>query len=229
MFSFKPYPGLKSSALLSSKCRRIFLPVCLLLSFFLLLGSSELNAQPVTGDYQTFQSGQWSNPATWSRWDGATWVNPAPAPSNLDGAITVLNGHVVNVQSALSFDQVVVNSGGQLLVFAALNILDGSGTDLTTNGQVLFGVGSSINIGANAFIDGSQSIACDAATLLNAGTINNQLVMQGQAFGPQTISGVGIIGSLLISNTQGVTLGSDHVVRDLLNFNNGNISTGPSS
>jgi outer membrane protein insertion porin family len=34
---------------------------------------------PVAGDYQTHQSGDWTDLNTWERYDGSNWINPAPA------------------------------------------------------------------------------------------------------------------------------------------------------
>jgi pectinesterase len=39
-------------------------------------GQSTLN--PVVGDYRSHQTGDWATASTWERWDGTTWVTPAP-------------------------------------------------------------------------------------------------------------------------------------------------------
>ncbi len=92
-----------------------------------------------TGDFQSFQTGNWNSTSTWSRWDGSQWVNPAPnTPTNADGVIHILNGHTVTVTANVTTDQTYVDVGGTLIVNngITLTIAAGNGDDLTINGLI---------------------------------------------------------------------------------------------
>lgn len=85
------------------------------------------------GDFQSFQSGNWNVTSTWSRWDGTTWVNPAPStPTSADGIITILNTHTVTINASVNIDQVVINNGGIILHSSGtVTINNGTGDDVT--------------------------------------------------------------------------------------------------
>jgi pectin methylesterase-like acyl-CoA thioesterase len=137
-------------------------------------------ANPLLGDYRSHQSGNWNSVNTWDRWDGTTWVYPAPEfPhfSNATGVTTVLNGHTVT--HAATFTEgfgyipknTKINVGGQVIVNAgvALNV-GNNGTpavatpDLTIDGSLtLFGtMGTNGNV--HVIING---------TFVNSGTSLN--------------------------------------------------------
>lgn len=101
--------------------------------FMLLLFSFTVNAQ-TTGDYQSFQTGNWSSPSTWERFDGSSFVPATNAPASTDGIIRIRSGHNVTVNIAATADQVVVDAGGILTQTADLNLANGTGDDLIVNG-----------------------------------------------------------------------------------------------
>lgn len=90
------------------------------------------------GDFRSAGTGNWNNVNTWERYDGASWITPAPStPTSADGAITIRNGHTVTVNAAVTVDQVTVDAGGTLInnqSGANLTVNDGAGTDLLVNG-----------------------------------------------------------------------------------------------
>lgn len=98
------------------------------------------NAQ-ATGDYQSHNSGTWATAANWERWNGSSWVNPAPsAPTSADGVVTILNGHTMtNAANGLTIDQLVIASGGQLTINSTVTwtLANGTGTDLDIQGTLL--------------------------------------------------------------------------------------------
>jgi len=94
--------------------------------------------QPV-GEFHSFQTGNWNDVNSWARYDGTTWVHPAPnVPSIADGAVTIMNGHTITVTAADSADQLTVASGGTLVINKGVNlhIKNGIGTDLVVEGTV---------------------------------------------------------------------------------------------
>ncbi len=104
-------------------------------------------------DYRSHQTGNWNSTSTWERWDGSTWVTPAPStPTNGDGAITIQNGHIVTVTSSVTVDQVVVNAGGQIALSSGviLTIANGASTDLFVSGT--FQNAGTVTINASATV-----------------------------------------------------------------------------
>src|SRR5687768_13152489 len=105
----------------------------LLGSFFVLLVSKSFSQ--TAGDFRTFATGNWNATATWSRWNGSAWINPAPStPTSADGAITIQSTHTVTVSASVTVDQVTISSGGNITISAGntLTINNGS-ADLTIN------------------------------------------------------------------------------------------------
>ena len=91
--------------------------------------------------FRSRTTGSWATPGTWeSSHDGSTnWITATLAPDNNANTITVRNTHTVTVDSAVSADQLTVDSGGQITIAStfALTLTNGTGTDLTVNGTVL--------------------------------------------------------------------------------------------
>lgn len=97
------------------------------------------DAYAPVGEFKSSQSGDWDDVNTWSRFDGADWVHPAPSvPGPADGPITILEGHIVTVTAADSADQVTVEAGGILEIpdGGVLNVKNGLGVDLAADGTV---------------------------------------------------------------------------------------------
>jgi hypothetical protein len=90
-------------------------------------------------DYRSAQSGNWNSLATWERFNGATWVTPAPfMPASPSGVITIRSGHTVTFNFDLNVDQLVVDPAGTLTIPSGktMTLLNGVGTDLASNGSV---------------------------------------------------------------------------------------------
>ncbi|MBK9794113.1 MAG: T9SS type A sorting domain-containing protein [Sphingobacteriales bacterium] len=128
------------------------------LLFVLFISTQNIKAQ-TAGDYKTFGAGNWATAANWSRYNGTTWVNPAPAaPSSTDGVITVDHGMTVN--TTITIDQTTISSSGsvELLTSGAITVANGpdaidlnvygtykrtaTATNLTPTGNVTFQSGS---------------------------------------------------------------------------------------
>jgi uncharacterized repeat protein (TIGR02543 family) len=87
------------------------------------------NAQSA-GDFQSHKNGNWSDVNSWERHDGSGWIYPAPsAPTLTDGTIAILDGHTMNVDGPVSADQVVIQSGGLVVVLAGQTLTVADGTD----------------------------------------------------------------------------------------------------
>ena len=144
-----------------------------------ILGLATIN--PVVGDYQTHQTGDWTDLNSWERWDGTVWANPAPAYPvyNNSGTITIKNGHTVTVSATLANGSgythlTKINQGGQLVVNngATLNLANDavlSTTDLQVDGTLtLLGqIGTNGNV--SVLVNGTFVHSGTGINLSNAG------------------------------------------------------------
>ncbi len=149
----------------------------ILTSFFLLivfLYSVNLYSQSV-GDYQSFQSGNWSDVNSWSRWDGTQWVNPAPSTpdSTQNVAVTILSGHNITVAASVGIGSLSVNSGGTLTLTCSSTstIKIATTAVITINGT--FTIGGTVNAAAPYNVvyasDGSNT---GSIIVANGGIVN---------------------------------------------------------
>ena len=116
------------------------------------LASAIASGQSVD-DFRSGQTGNWNSTGTWERWNGSTWVTPAPStPTSGNGVITIQNGHTVTVTAGVTVDQVVVNGGGQITLNSGvtLTIANGTGTDIAVSG--IFRSSGTITVNASATI-----------------------------------------------------------------------------
>ncbi len=119
------------------------------------------------GDYRSVATGNWTDNTTWERHDGTSWV-AAPSgayPQDTSGVITIRDTHNVTVDTDISIDETVIESGGTITVdvFNTLTVADGAGTDLDNNS------GGTLVLSDDAFFDGSFLVV--DGQFSNAGTI----------------------------------------------------------
>jgi endo-1,4-beta-xylanase len=91
------------------------------------------------GGYRSHQAGNWNDVNTWERYDGNAWVYPAATIPSVDASmISIQKGHTVTVTASDSADQVVINTGAELVINSGVTFLvkNGEGVDLTTNGKI---------------------------------------------------------------------------------------------
>jgi len=142
----------------------------LLVAFFLGILSTSL-AQ-TTGEYRSFQTGNWNDVNSWERFDGSSWTNPAPAtPTNANAAtITIRNTHTITVTANVTTDQTVIQSGGTVVINngVTLTMNNGSGTDMNINSG-----GTLTNNGGFTLSTGLAFNIQVTGTLRNSGTISN--------------------------------------------------------
>ncbi|MBF8295214.1 MAG: hypothetical protein HW389_1759 [Bacteroidetes bacterium] len=105
------------------------------------LNQSRLNESTLSadGDFRTAASGYWNKDSTWARFAGGAWITPATPPDSGAGVIIIRSGHVVTINSSILYDQVMIESGGQVIVALGVShtLADGPGNDLTINGTWL--------------------------------------------------------------------------------------------
>jgi hypothetical protein len=165
------------------------------------------------GDYRSAATGNWNAIATWERYDGSTWVAAVATPTSADGVITIMSPHVVTISAAgLSYDQVVVDAGGQVTVASTITttMLNGAGTDLTINGTWLHSggtwtvTGTTWTVGAGGtYIHNTTS---SAATPLGLATLDpaSNLIYRGSSTLATAISYSGrTFGNLSFESTSG--------------------------
>ena len=93
--------------------------------------------------------GDWSDVSTWEvSTDGINWVDATETPdADNSDSITVLSGASVTVDSSISIDQTVVESGGEIIVNQGytFTVVNGSGIDLTVEGDGIVDVNGSLD------------------------------------------------------------------------------------
>lgn len=140
--------------------------------------------------YRTAGAGPatWSTAATWEISSDPTFVSPAPttatiAPNATNSAgITVRSGHTVNITgSAVSADQMTIEATGVVNAnSAALNIANGTGTDLTVNGTLNVGsaatwaTGCVVAVPAGGYVKSTAGIS-SLATVTVDGTYEHAI------------------------------------------------------
>lgn len=156
------------------------------------------------GDYRSAGTGNWNNTATWERYDGASWITPAPStPTSADGAITIRNTHTVTITASVTADQLVIETGATLnnnTASANLTLNDGAGTDMTVDGTYLL---RSLNVLTNG--GGTPSLVVNGTMNWFSGT--NQIAT--------TISATGILN---------LDLAFDKIIQNASVTNNGTVN-----
>jgi hypothetical protein len=117
-----------------------------LLAFTLCIFNSYSQA---AGDFRSVASGNWNVVTTWERFDGTSWITPAPStPVQGDGVVTIQSPHNVTFNVTLTIDQVVVNAGATLT---------SSATSIMTIGNSAMPAGSSELIINGTFVENSTT------------------------------------------------------------------------
>jgi len=148
-------------SMMPSYIKKEFLSSLLLMAVLVILSPMMIKAQNVD-DFRTHQSGLWSDVNTWERWNGSSWVNPAPnAPTSSDGNIAILTGDTATVNSNLTIDQAVIDAGGAVAVSVGdtLTVADGpDSVDLVVSGT-LINYGTVSPVGRMSFESGGTYLS----------------------------------------------------------------------
>lgn len=103
------------------------------------LGVYVVGIQVTSGAYRSAATGNWNVLATWERFNGVTWATPTigqGTPDFNDGLITIRNGHTVTVTAAVTIDQTVIESGGQVTINGGNLTLNTVNNALVVNGTL---------------------------------------------------------------------------------------------
>ncbi len=145
------------------------------------------------GDYRSVASGDWNNPATWEVFSGGSWIAAVATPTSANGVITIQSSHTVNITANVTIDQVVVDTNAVLnITGGTLSLANGTGNDLTINGEL--NVGSIMTIAGNAVIHVNNIANCNAGGTMSFGGgskihINNSAIFNKNAGTVTTNSG----------------------------------------
>ncbi len=152
--------------------------------------ADSLFAQSI-GDFRSRASDRWSRSNTWDEFTATGWQNTSNVPTSLSGVVTIQNGHAVQANSAGSYDQLIVELGGELQITNTFEIVNGAGTDIEVRGHLL--VDKPLNLVESAtalfkssavltintrdqfsFMDTSSAIFESGSTVSNSGTFSVQ-------------------------------------------------------
>jgi gliding motility-associated-like protein len=91
------------------------------------------------GDYRTTGNVTFAASSNWERYNGSAWVAAGAAPVQADNVITIRTGNTATVTADKTLDQVVVASGGVLIINAGqdFTLSNGPGTDLIVSGTII--------------------------------------------------------------------------------------------
>ena len=133
-----------------------------------------------TGNFRSLGTGPWTTPGTWERdadSNGSFEESPSTvSPTSVSGTVTIRNTHTVNISSSISIDQVVVQSGGTLVVDATFTATlgTGGGDDINVNSGGVLNVNGIINLVVG--IGGAGNRLRVSGTLNNNGTFQNSAI-----------------------------------------------------
>lgn len=172
---------------------------------------------PQTGDYQSNVSptGLWSDASSWQTYNGSAWVAAATPPTSSSGVITVVNGDSIRINTATSFDQVVIESGAVLTMFnfstaTSFTLDDGPGADITVNGRLYVSV--------NGTLTGGGTVQNNSAGLI---TIRNQGIL---AANTNSEGAIYINNTGNIQNTTVTSYGTLTLINFTLNLNSATLN-----
>lgn len=131
-------------------------------------------AYPANELFRSNASGNWSSNSTWqmSTDGGENWIAATLTPTNASSTITIRSPNVVTVNTNVSADQLVVNTGGQITINTGitLTITDGAGTDFyLPSGAVITGAGTLQTQGTSTSMEVKYGSNFNAAFKINTG------------------------------------------------------------
>jgi hypothetical protein len=98
-------------------------------------GDFQIGERPIAS-YRTRQSGDWNLTSTWESFDGSNWVPALATPTSTSGYVTIRSPHIINNTSPVTVDQLIIDEGGCLDLYADLVLNDGPAFDFSVNGAL---------------------------------------------------------------------------------------------
>lgn len=134
----------------------LFLSVSFGLILYLNLANNKEVLAAVTNDYRSVGSGNWNSLSTWQRYNGSTWVAATAIPTSAHKMITIQSGHSVTVTANVTVDEVVISSGGTLILNSGITmtVANGSGTDFSVSGTFINAGTVTISSSTLAYLNG---------------------------------------------------------------------------
>ncbi|MEO6253304.1 MAG: hypothetical protein ABIO79_08370, partial [Ferruginibacter sp.] len=167
-----------------------------LASFYLLTVAAQS-----AGDYRSVGSGSWSDPLKWERFNGSTWISPAPSgPSYVDGLITVRSGHTIAIDNSVTLDQTIVEAGSTISLTSTLSIANGVGDDIIVGGIFTFISGQ---------IGGAGTMNVTGSMDWRSGFVSSNIIMAAGSHSSKSTSGVATISGNGSLNNNGELIWSD--------------------
>lgn len=208
----------------------------LLLFTVLFITALNLSAQDAYRTNVTSTVAQWTNIATWQRFDTptSTWVAADHFPTYLDGVITIQAGDSIQMSGATSagvrIDQVVVDPGGILVFFNNQNgnvtLNDGAGDDIIVDGKLYVATAGRLDGSAKIQVNDGGLFTIRNTGLLTA-FVNNDGTMHWGANGQN--AGV-FTGCLIVNNDTCVWInGNTNMVSNTTFVNNGTLWITPTT
>jgi hypothetical protein len=142
-------------------------------TFIFAISISLVDAQTI-GDFRTRNNGNWNNIATWSRWNGTSWVDATtgqlPTPQS---NVQISNNHSVNFNIAsLTINTLTFESGDR---DCNLQIL--STNSLTVSGQINIGAALRNN-DVKALLVDAGTVTCSGLTLATTSNDSRDLLVR---------------------------------------------------
>jgi autotransporter-associated beta strand protein len=88
--------------------------------------------QNTIGDYQSSATGNWNTNTTWERYDGSSWVNPAPSAPIATSLVLIRNEHTVTVDGAADAGQIIIEDEATLTLSSSGQATAGTITNFGT-------------------------------------------------------------------------------------------------
>lgn len=200
-------------------------------------GDFQIGELPIAS-FRSRNTGAWNITSTWESFDGTSWINSTTTPTSASGFITIRLSHVVTNTGLLTADQVIIDSGGVLVLNSALNINDGAGIDFTVNGTLDCGNNTLTGNGSFLLDNFADIIIYSSDGIASAGSIGD-IRTSTRNFRPYAnytykgtttqVTGTGFPGSannLTIDNSSGVALSSSATINGSLAMTSGALSVG---
>lgn len=141
------------------------------------VASSSFNVNFASSVSDYFRSatanGNFGNASSWeSSSDNTNWNAATLSPTSSSTSILIRNGHVITIASAVTLDQLTVQSGGRLVVNASLTVANGTDDDIViqNGGQIDYKSAPTYNASATIRINGGGVLSIQVAGVTGNGS-----------------------------------------------------------